>query len=604
MNAYYNGDNDTGNDDDGTSKRLLIKDLLNVFENYESSKYLLWEIVRTFHPIHTAALLFCLENVTKSYKANTLTINTEPSNRSSDNINDLGDVRLMEIDESTTKPEPGVVLCCIRPTLRLNRCTYDRENLPNFKNLTNVTDKRDQFGNLTIFGLIEILQTPNAIETNSTCTIYERIVMHNLRTRSYTQFSQNVLHQLLPEHMQQSRHETPAMNNCTMTAFDQNNESSMHVKFLQFYESLYNDPTTESSKRQMMQRESRTFRQINRPRPVQIYEKPANLIDGYYVQPRYVGYNVVINSTKTTTRAYNRYGELLHSVLYLKRFPVHATFEAIIMPLDESGRCRSWRYVRPDNRTGTNASTVPGIMTCQNFIVYVIDVFRIRDKLLVNEPFYRRIRYARLLECQNVYACNTCGGDQAVVLWDTLERQHDTSTAVLDPFAPVNGIMLHGKNDTAVGRHRQYIFSANVIYNFQKNALNRVSGDCSIRLALDAYFSPDMSDRCTAVLVYAHDDKFYYTCRFDRTRFTFVHDTCLDRVCDIWRTRLRYTKETVYVQNAKIVPMGMAVLRVYHNENRDFRNINRDSRRSIIAYETKMTLSMYDVPFKRVRWFH
>lgn len=586
------------------AKRLLIKDLLKIFDNYESSKCLLWEIVRTFHPIHTAALLFCMENITKSYKTNTLTIKTETPAQLTGNLNHLekyNDVRLTEINEFTTLPQPGVVLCCMRPTLRLQQCERDYINLPNFKDMLNVTAERDQFGDLTIFGLIRMLQTRSTtLDDNETsCTVYERIVMHNLRTQMYTQFSQNILHHLLPEHMQQPRHEALSENNRTMTS--DNNESCMHMKFIQFYESIYNVDMP-------IHQESRTFRQINRPRPVYIYEKPANLYD-YYVQPRYVGYNVVINATKTNTRTYNRYGELLHSVLYQKKFPLHATFEAMLVPLDESGRPRSWRYSRSPNTRASilkPASTVmgcSGIMTCQNFILYVVDVFRVRDKLLINEPFHKRIRYARLLECENVYVCNTCYGyDRGHVLWDTLERGHN-DLVTLDPFAPINGIVLRGKNDIAVRKSKQYVFSSNVIYNFQKNALTQVSGDCSMRLALDSYFSPAMAEQCTVVTIYAHDDQFYYVCRFDRNLFTFVHDVCLDRVCDIWRTHLRYTKDKVYIRDAKLIPMGIAFLRIYHNDNRNFKNMRLDSRRTIIAYESKITTSIYDVPFKRTLWF-
>lgn len=337
------------NDDGGTTanvaKRMLIEDLLKVFDNYESSKCLLWEIVRTFHPIHTAALLFCMENITKSYKSSTLRVKTEPSCQSTKDLNNRDDkidddVRLMEIDESTTRPQRGVVLCCTRPTLRLKRCERDYANLPNFRDTTDVTAGRDRFNNLTIFGLIRMMQNTNAttaFEDVASCTVYERIAMHNLRTRAYTQFSQNLLHQLLPEHMQQSRHEASSANGRMTESNDGgcSDESGMHVKFLQFYESLCNDGAS-------LQREARTFRQLNRPRPTHVHEKPSNMHD-YYVQPRYVGYNVVINATKTNTRTYNRYGELLHSVLYQKRFPTHATFEAIIVPLDESGRPRSWR---------------------------------------------------------------------------------------------------------------------------------------------------------------------------------------------------------------------------------------------------------------------
>jgi len=62
-----------------TSK--LLKHLHDIFDNYQPSKVLVWEIVRTMHPVHCAALLFILENVIKSNKAETLTYEKKTQTR-------------------------------------------------------------------------------------------------------------------------------------------------------------------------------------------------------------------------------------------------------------------------------------------------------------------------------------------------------------------------------------------------------------------------------------------------------------------------------------------------------------------------------------------
>lgn len=584
-------------------KRLLIKDLLKIFENYEPSKFLIWEIVRTLHPAHTAALLFILENIARSYKTDTLTTVTDRRDEKPNDLNAsgrienesnttlIGNVRLTEIDENTTVAEHGIVLCSIKPTLCLKPCEYDYRILPDINDSNDVTASHDKLGNLTVFGLIKIMQSARDYET---CNVHERIVMHNLRTKQYTQFSQNVLYLLFPEHMQQSRYSAPS----TILINGNGNENGMHVKYMQYYESFYTSTATATH-------DSRTFRYANRPRAARVYGKSSisSGTDKLYVQPRYAGYNIVVNATNHSTRTYNRHGELLQSVLYQKRFPQHATFEAVLMPADERGEPRSWRYVRHTENGGSNAPVNrTGIATCQNFILFVVDVFRIRNRLLIDEPFSKRIQYARLLKCENVRVADTRTGIKGVELWDAMERQHYINP-VLDCFAPINGVFLRHDDDKPSARSRQYIFSSNVIYSFQKNITTRMLGDCSLRLALDSYFSPDMAERCTVVPVYAHDDQFYYTCAFDRDEFTFVHDVRLDRVCDVWRTKLRYKTNAIYVRDALIVPMGIALLRVYHNTNTNFRRIDRDSRRTIVSYETKITTSIHDVPYEPVSWF-
>jgi hypothetical protein len=52
--------------------KLTVSRIYNLFENYESNKYRLWEFLRSTGPIDIAALLFILHE-TKKVKLSNLT---------------------------------------------------------------------------------------------------------------------------------------------------------------------------------------------------------------------------------------------------------------------------------------------------------------------------------------------------------------------------------------------------------------------------------------------------------------------------------------------------------------------------------------------------
>jgi len=314
----------------------LLKHLHDIFDNYQPSKILVWEIVRTMHPLHCAALLFVLENVIKNNKAETLTFE-KTGNKHDDGscttesivsktgcykdhiIHQNRNTYTDDIEESTNE-QYHVVRCATRPTLSLQRCIRDFKILPIL--MDNEIETSDGVGNLTILGLVKLMQNDNKYNTSKhKHSELEIIVMHNLRTRGYAQFAKNILNYLLPETMQRDRYTVSARGTNGNLLADTCREDSLSVRFLQFYESIVNcnnndnrydfGPNTGCDVAPVMVRESRTFRTINRPRPIEAFKAPENLERDYYVQPRYVGYHVVVNSTNTETRAYNRYSELL-----------------------------------------------------------------------------------------------------------------------------------------------------------------------------------------------------------------------------------------------------------------------------------------------------
>jgi len=612
-----------------TSK--LLKHLHDIFDNYQSSKVLVWEIVRTMHPVHCAALLFILENVIKSNKAETLTYEkkehkhddelctTESLDSQTERYKYKSTYQCGDSGTDNSKKFPKekyctTVPCATRPTLRLQRCVRDLNILPKISDTEIETSDGD--GNLTIFGLVKIMQNDNKYDPSKyKHSELEIVVMHNLRTRGYAQFANNILNNLLPEAMQRDRYTVSARGTNGNLLADTCREDGLSVRFLQFYESIANcnnnnndscyyntgqkiqcDATT------MTTRESRTFRTMNRPRPIDAYTAPENLESDYYVQPRYVGYNVVVNSTTTETRAYNRYGELLQNLLYKKQINAHVTFEAVLLPLDERGNQRSWRYVRTGDKTNSGCG---GILSAEHFVIIIVDVLRVNDVMLVDLPYKERMRYAQSLakNTDNVTVAKTCSGSNATHLSTLLERKHHDDG--FDMFSPINGIMYRKKTSVAKIPPVQYLFSQSVLYNFHKDKFDRIYGSCSLNVPFDSYFPLDMAETCTIVIVYAHDDDYYYTCVYDRVKFIFTHETLMDRTCDMWLKQIRYRNDLIYVSSAVIMPMGVAFMRVYHNYNQTHTLVGTDNRskRVILGYEFKLTTSMYDVPYESCSWF-
>lgn len=490
---------------------LLVSDLLKVFDNYEPSRTRVWEIVRTVHPVHCAALLYLLENVSKSRKATALKLPT-----SEDKV-----------------PAPDrVYKTAVKPTLNLTRVTVTRQvrPVPQHGN-SYIYDLRDACGNLTVIGLMHIVRDNNAFER---LTLEERVVMHNLRTAYYTQFVHNVQHFLLPDDM-----------HCNRNEFETADIRNITQKFLQYYHSLGvtdNDTRSDAGFYYCGNLNPKSFRYITRPPCRQMDRRPVDLETDYIVQPLYQGYRVVINSNERETRCYNCYGDLLQSFLYDVRFTVNATFEAIVLPLDRDKRLRSWRY-------GVHNKTMA---------IFVVDVFRVDHHILVHLPFGERAAHIQRIGGDNVRQPPT------ECTWDSLERSYHSRA---DLFDPVVGVVVRHKQASCADPPLAYRFNMTTCYDFLTNTVTRLAGSVSLKEFQRVHFNLDMADRRTVCTVYAHDETHYYVCTFDRRRYQFVHYAVLDRLTDIARRKPKYRQEPIYVIGAKCIPMGVMFLRVYYSKH-------------------------------------
>lgn len=524
----------------------MVSDLLKVFDNYEPSRTRVWEIVRTIHPVHCAALLYLLENVSKSRKITTLKLPT-----SEDDANAVG--LLGSDSDSNSAPTPDrVYKTAVTPTLNLTRVTVTRQLRPVQHGDSYIYDLRDARGNLTIIGLMHIVRDNNVFER---LTLEERVAMHNLRTAYYTQFVHNVQHFLLPDDM-----------HCNRNEFESADMRNITQKFLQYYHTLGvtdNDTRSDASLYYGGNLNPKSFRYITRPPCRQMDRRPVDLESNYIVQPLYQGYRVVINSNEQETRCYNCYGDLLQGFLCDVRFTANATFEAIVLPLDRDQRLRSWRY-------GVHNKAMA---------IFVVDVFRVDHNILVHLPFDKRAAYITRIGGDNVRQLPT------ECTWDSLERSYHSRS---DLFDPVVGVVVRHKRDSCADPPQAYRFSMTTCYDFLTNTINRLAGSVSLKEFQRVHFNLDMADRRTVCTVYAHDELHYYVCTFDRRRYQFIHCAVLDRLSDIARRAPKYRSEPIYVIGAKRVPMGVMFLRVYYSKN-DL---------SIVGFEQKLTTSMYDVPYQ------
>lgn len=632
-------DSTTTSSDNSSDDPVLckVRDLLRLFENYQSSKLLVWEIVRTMHPIHCASMLYIMENVMRTNKTDAFTADDDDDGGENiDDTDDIGDYGFVECPISTgsnsgtsfvDRDSDGYVVggtddecpeqygryfradsesvpLCMRPTLGSKRCVVDRRVLPEkFDRRCVENETRD--GDLTLFGLVKLMQEQRVVEPK---TFAERVVMHNLRTRHYTQFADNLSSHLLPDNPKFSRFSVGANGSSRgvcHTLADTGNFESLPVRFLKFYSSFERNGNVTST----TERNSRAFRVTRRPKPRTVYVKPvADLRDGqYYVQPRYVGYRVIVNVAGSETRTFNRFGEHVQNLLYKLRFSenVHATFEAIILPVDTHGRLRSWRY----KRTPTDS-----VLFSSSLRVVVVDVLRVHNRILVDEPFSERVGYLKKLfgqqrsesksEQPTVVPAETVRGHDAEKLWSRLERNYRNtgSHSSFEAFEPINGLILRSASETRRDECLQYVFAPVSIYSFRTNSVTRLHGRCSLREQLDTYFHVETAEVRTTLIVYAHDEFHYYVCVYDRTTLEFVHHATLARIPKV-TLEPKYRSELIYVRGARKRPAGVAYVRVYHNENDCLVATPGTPGRVILGYDQKLTTSMYDVPYVPVKWY-
>lgn len=506
---------------------LLVSDLQKMFTNYEPSKLKIWEIIRTYHPYHISALLFLLENLRSSL-----------------------DESIAQTDCINLDDHSYVFKKCIintKPTLNLDACTVMHSMLP--ENTKNYLQTHND-GQLTILGLLELISQyakTDHLDKN------EYIALFNMSTKNYKTFLYNFNSFLCPEEYQPNRNEM-------------NESSTINVvdKFLQYYRNISLDP-------QCMQAtniKALTF--VPRKRTKIIFTSQIDDAQDFIVQPSYRGLRVIVNSfpistkleTKTTTRVYNIYGELVYNLMYNINLNVTAIFEALLIPIDNKSRCRSWHFWNYK----------------QDFKIIAVDLFKIKNISYMHLPFNQR--YQALVELfKNHKTVSTTAITETV---SNIIHQYESS----DILSPISGVVFRHKTSKITDDIYEYKFNMSACYNFLTNHIVPISGSCSLLNYKTLHFSLSMSRFRTTVIAFSHTDKYIYTTRYDRSIHQFVPYLALERLPDT--PDPTYKSIRIYIHNSPVIVFGIAFIRIY------FDNIGR-----VIGFETKLTTSMYDIPFNQ-----
>jgi hypothetical protein len=366
---------------------LYVSDIFRIFTNYEPSRSKLWEIVRTYNYLDIAKLLFILENVHTVRARPDLALN-------SDQIDIFYGPHNEEVVRNTLCSHQSelVLPLCLEPTLRFERVHTDYEELVIVTANSSVVPMDVDNNTAPVASQQQIIhwqttsdytwhhpldqhidQILNLIRCTQTVTfehnMYTAMVMHNLATKYYTQFVQHVENMLLPENLHLNRND--AVDGTATLA----SQRSVTVRFMQFYAMLHNA--------QVLNLDGRSLRSVIVPRPkrFQLYDQLHAYMNvdqqEIVCQPLLQGFHVVVSSNGGETRCYNRYGELLLGIGYNLSIPINCTFEAIMLPVNRNGEARSWRYWSSRH----------------SYVIYIIDVFRYNDVVLLKRPLKIRLTY-------------------------------------------------------------------------------------------------------------------------------------------------------------------------------------------------------------------
>lgn len=589
---YENGEVEENKYEPDDIHLLYLDRVLQIFYNYEPSKIRLWEIVRTFHPIHISALMYLIENIKKN-REKTVMIDFNEYFIHLDMLNknfNYNMENVLEIELQATlnlayakKTNGGNMPTFKHPdiyfkTIHNNRYTILQLTDVNLSSLTPLpsssmteSDESDKFSaenkikkdtNNVIFNNNNS-NANNDIDTNDKHQIFGSInfcdnktlanlVIHNLGTKFFTSFNRHVSTFLLPDYFNPDRNEIMSF-------------LTPNTSLIENFFSFYNRYKYESANTN-----PRTFKFVIRLPNRQIYTKPINLNSEYIVQPSFNGFRIVVNTNKGNTRCYNKHGELMHGLLYSIHFNLNCTFEAIILPCDEKGNILSWRY-------WTYKS---------GFVLFIVDVFRIENKLLLDVPFYLRQQQIQNIseKFKNKRKSTSCIRYIENLDWNSIENSYNESKN-LNVLSAVVGIVVRHKNDLYNVPACEYKFPLTSVYDIMSQTKIQLCGNVTLLDFYRVHFNLDMAPYKTTVLVYGQDEKYYHLCEFNRLKLQFEHKASLQIIND--NVEFQYKRDLIHVLNSKVEPQGIIILRVYYN-----------NKKKIIGYEQKMTASIYDLPYK------
>ncbi|AYP97900.1 GrBNV gp48-like protein-like protein [Mauternbach virus] len=428
---------------------------------------------------------------------------------------------------------------------------------------------------------------------------YEKVLNHNLGTQKYASLLSNIQYLLFNDNFQMDRNDVNGK---------QNTQSKVE-QFLQFYKNLSFSQTIDNDPRNFhflvipkarrypineLHRWSAKENLILRQKNKQQTDKDNMLASSNYIyQPYFHGLHLIVYSSPTETKCYNRFGDLYPNFAYNIRSREPCTFEAIILPLDNYKNTRSWRYWQHRN----------------DWLMYIVDVYRYKQDILLNTSFEERITYAKYIaNGVKIHLIpdnlNTIDGiykqyEKNRDIYDSIigvyrrNRKHILCEKTLQQRSIESDSQLNGSNDTIhnqsrfIDRRRNSYLLFNLLYTFDILKLEIVSLNDYCHLDR-LHMNLEMADYRILCISYGYTEDFIHLCRYDRRCHQFVHAASLERL-SYESCTLTYKPEKIYVINNKILPQGVLYLRVYFDVNRN-----------VIGYDTKITDGRYKLPYENI----
>lgn len=531
------------------ARRLRSLDVLYFFHNHEPSRARVFEFARSFEPIEFAALLYMLENT-----------KTEPKR-------EIVGIRDELIPVS---PQRNIRIHLTRaPVLRTERVR--KQVCQQRKLFTPGNCHEDDIGNGST--MVELLYAMSEPTDSQNLCVYDRLLIHNIGTVFYKKLLTQIRNLLFQDNLQINRNKAAALNlhgNTTSIV----SEYMQYIYTLRCIEPPPSDPDN--------------FRTVilpscNRLESVSQFSLSPRQ---YAIQPLYQGIFLVAHfDTNGACRCYNRHGELCHGLgctIKLITPPEQSlTLAVVLCPTDPYSRSRSWRYW--EDRV--------------SYVIYVVDVLRIGRDCLTHLNFRNRItRLKRINFEEKGHRVFLAPNDWC---WKTGLNSYMSSG---DLFAPIVGVVLRKWDEPGVVTPPyEFRFPVSFCYDLLTDTVIDVlkrKSDNKLPRCNRLFITAEMADTMTVHMAYAHDDKYFYLCDYNRYTHQFEHWALLQRVPEEPPTLItRYrTSENIMVlnipnnvSNAVIKPRGLLYLRVYYELSG-----------TVLTYEYKPTTSKYDVTVTQV----
>lgn len=540
---------------------LTIVDITLMFENFQSSRCKLWEIIRSYNPIHVAALLYILENTVLNRKCESV---------------ELRDLRVMNshktpvdfhLSEQTTK------LNIMRPTNANDRsCVFNVDqqqqrptrviefNGINMKDLkfTNVLELLELLKDGKRMNLLSEPLNQNEYQLDMANRVISRTVLYNTTTPEWRNFLRCMIYQLFPDNLQIARYDN--VSNMSMTA------SSIVNKYLTYYKMITQPDTFDTIN-------SMDLKYMIIPKPVVCSRERMYSMDDHVIQPYYHGFYIIVNSSDTSIRVYNRWSEHIIVSSHIQKDiresvnGLNCSLIAVLLPKDARGNLRSWRYW-------------PYRTSCD---VIIIDILRYKSKNLVTLPLVERLKYL-----ENVRVAKSIKIIDSTKHIDDYEKQYNECD--VDLYSAMIGVVAKPKY-SRLSTKESFVYRFPVKYTFDlitNCVVPAITDDAPNTPKRRLFFNPELAQYQTTVMIYNHDSKWFYACRYSINHHQFEHWGRFQRY-DHDNENIKYViSERIMVLNSPLpLTRGVFYLRVYYNDDCEY-----------LGYDRKFTASRYDVPIR------